>query len=477
VRVATALGDLVRTAIVHAHLPAARSRFAPLVAADLAWARTHLLDGGQLVDSVRRDLSARADALAVGRYTAAIADNVLTRLRIELLGLESVSGRTLNVRTAAWVASLGLAGCGPSVGNAVGDSSTAQAETTTLSASDSDETVSSTSVDSGESTHSTASTSSAASSGADASSSEESGTSWPEPELLATLDGDPAQLEVAYITVAGDHLHVGTLVVGNQSRHWVLQRGSGEEVAVSPAGGSVVATSTHVYSAGYRTGDSADVELALVRMNHDGTEATELLVTTDVPFAFAASASSAFIGRWPDFDHFEIWVAADEMPNPELLLDTGQQSMGSAIYREGALLVPDGESESVLRLDLDTLLFEPLFSPPEAANVLASTNDLVLAGTSNALYRADEVRLEVEPVDIGYVWAVAADDEEIFWLEAGDQVRLMSTSTQGGAVEEVPLGDDFPTVRNLAIAPDCVYILAAGSLEASGSVWRVQRRR
>ncbi len=86
------LGDLVRTAIVHAHLPSSHSRFAPLVAADLAWAREHLLAGGNLVDSVRRDLSARADALGVGRYTNAIADNVLTRLRVELLGLELVDG-------------------------------------------------------------------------------------------------------------------------------------------------------------------------------------------------------------------------------------------------------------------------------------------------------------------------------------------------------------------------------------------------
>jgi hypothetical protein len=77
---------------VHAHLPSSHSRFAPLVAADLVWAREHLLAGGDLVDSVRRDLSARADALGIGRYTGALADNLLTRLRVELLGLEAAEG-------------------------------------------------------------------------------------------------------------------------------------------------------------------------------------------------------------------------------------------------------------------------------------------------------------------------------------------------------------------------------------------------
>ncbi|HET6585856.1 MAG TPA: DUF6178 family protein [Nannocystaceae bacterium] len=86
------LGDLIRTAIVHAHLPASRSSFAPLTPADLAWAREHLLDGGQLVDSVRRDLSARADELGIGRHTNVLADNLLTRLRVELLGLELKDG-------------------------------------------------------------------------------------------------------------------------------------------------------------------------------------------------------------------------------------------------------------------------------------------------------------------------------------------------------------------------------------------------
>jgi hypothetical protein len=82
------IGDLLRTAIVHAHLPGAVSRFAPLTADDLAWAREHLLAGGALVDAVTRDFAARCDALGLGKHTQALADNVLVRLRVELLGLE-----------------------------------------------------------------------------------------------------------------------------------------------------------------------------------------------------------------------------------------------------------------------------------------------------------------------------------------------------------------------------------------------------
>lgn len=82
------IGDLLRTAIVHAQLPGAVSRFAPLTADDLEWARENLLTGGGLADSITRDFAARCDALGLGRHTQALADNVLTRLRVELLGLE-----------------------------------------------------------------------------------------------------------------------------------------------------------------------------------------------------------------------------------------------------------------------------------------------------------------------------------------------------------------------------------------------------
>lgn len=82
------LGDLVRTAIIHAHLPGSRTAMAPLGPADLAWARQELLRGGELVPEVRRDFEARAQTLGLGEHTAVLADNVLTRLRVELLGLE-----------------------------------------------------------------------------------------------------------------------------------------------------------------------------------------------------------------------------------------------------------------------------------------------------------------------------------------------------------------------------------------------------
>ncbi len=86
------LGDLVRTAMIHRALPGSRSGFAPLGPEDLAWAKANLLEGGKLVDALARDLSARCDALGIGRYTAALSDALLTRLRIELLGLEDADG-------------------------------------------------------------------------------------------------------------------------------------------------------------------------------------------------------------------------------------------------------------------------------------------------------------------------------------------------------------------------------------------------
>lgn len=97
------LGDLLRTAIVVAQLPGTRASFVPLTADDLAWAQEHLLVGGQLRDDVHRDVSARCDALGIGKYTGVLSDNLLTRLRIELLGLEREDGKIDLTRVAGLV--------------------------------------------------------------------------------------------------------------------------------------------------------------------------------------------------------------------------------------------------------------------------------------------------------------------------------------------------------------------------------------
>lgn len=82
------LGDLLRTAIVHAHLPGSVTTMAPLTPRDLGWAAEHLLVLGELAADVRRDFSSRCDVLGIGRTTEALAETILTRLRVELLGIE-----------------------------------------------------------------------------------------------------------------------------------------------------------------------------------------------------------------------------------------------------------------------------------------------------------------------------------------------------------------------------------------------------
>jgi hypothetical protein len=90
------LGDLVRTAMVQAQLHHAPrglgvggSRvLAPLTPEDLGWAAEHLLQGREIAAEVRRDLSRRCDALGIGEHTEALAQNLLTRMRVELAQLE-----------------------------------------------------------------------------------------------------------------------------------------------------------------------------------------------------------------------------------------------------------------------------------------------------------------------------------------------------------------------------------------------------
>lgn len=91
------LGDLIRTAIVHAHLPGSRGTLAPLTPDDLAWAAANLVERGRITDPVRRDFSARCDALGIGEHTPTLATNLLTRLEVELHGLERDDAGTVDL--------------------------------------------------------------------------------------------------------------------------------------------------------------------------------------------------------------------------------------------------------------------------------------------------------------------------------------------------------------------------------------------
>jgi len=87
------LGDLLRTAVVHAQLPGTSGTlagsFAPLTADDLAWAAGHLLDAGRLVPAVAHELRARCLAVGAPQHAEVLAQVVLGRLEVELAALET----------------------------------------------------------------------------------------------------------------------------------------------------------------------------------------------------------------------------------------------------------------------------------------------------------------------------------------------------------------------------------------------------
>lgn len=94
----TTLGDLIRTAIVHAHLPGSRTTMAPLGPDELSWAAEHLVDAqGSLIVPVRKDFSARCDALGLGELTEALSESVLSRLAMELRALERQPDGTVDL--------------------------------------------------------------------------------------------------------------------------------------------------------------------------------------------------------------------------------------------------------------------------------------------------------------------------------------------------------------------------------------------
>jgi hypothetical protein len=98
------LGDLIRTAIVHAHLPGSRTTFAPLTPDDVAWARDNLLGEGQVSQDLRAQFRARCADVGVEEHAEALSRNVLTRLQMELGSLEvDESGKPDLVRLGGFV--------------------------------------------------------------------------------------------------------------------------------------------------------------------------------------------------------------------------------------------------------------------------------------------------------------------------------------------------------------------------------------
>ncbi len=81
------LGDLVRTALVHAHLPGSSGVLAPLTASDVGWAADNLMKDGRLVPALAHDLRARCLAIGAPQHADAFTP-LLTRLEVELAALE-----------------------------------------------------------------------------------------------------------------------------------------------------------------------------------------------------------------------------------------------------------------------------------------------------------------------------------------------------------------------------------------------------
>lgn len=92
------LGDLIRTAIVHRHLPGSTQALAPLTADDIEWAAANVITREGITSAVRREFAGRCAALGVGEHQQALAENLLTRLRVELAGLERDVEGTIDLR-------------------------------------------------------------------------------------------------------------------------------------------------------------------------------------------------------------------------------------------------------------------------------------------------------------------------------------------------------------------------------------------
>lgn len=82
------LGDLIRTAALRLRLPGGGGPFAPVDAADLAWAAEHLLTNGRLAPALTLDLRERCLAIGAAQHAEALAANILVRLEVELATLE-----------------------------------------------------------------------------------------------------------------------------------------------------------------------------------------------------------------------------------------------------------------------------------------------------------------------------------------------------------------------------------------------------
>lgn len=279
---------------------------------------------------------------------------------------------------------------------------------------------------------------------------------WPEPRELLELSSERCSyFGVASLVVAGQYLHVGAFSGTAYSQHWVVDRDSGEVLAILP-GASLGVSGGFVYGAGFVDGGvgQADAPFGLYRVAYDGTGFTELLVSDHPLGVVLAFDDAAFVASYLPGRVQELWRADDATTTLEPLGDISDVSTWRWIHDDGEVLLIDAAQDGMSVLDMMDLTLEPLFEfdgtgSSAAANsehVFVGTNENVIVRATKPAYAASTIATQV-PVD-----DVVADDEVIVW--AGDR-SIFAAAANGD--DPTFMWTDRNPIEHLAMDADAVY--------------------
>lgn len=367
-----------------------------------------------------------------------------------------MSRRGLHLRLAivAGLATATAGGCGPEDNPQVSETTTTGESS---SAADSDSRTAT-----GAATVDTSGTSSSTSESGSSSDDTSTGTTptWGRPYELVELTDDGEDLVVFSLVPASDHVHVGALSPNYYTRHWVVDRETGDVGSTSPVGGFLAASAGFVYGTGFRDGGDGtpDAEWSLNRMAHDGAGDTELLVGADAMYVRAASPGGAFVERLVGAGMRELW-RADDVGDPTSIGCLGEVDVSLAVFDSDRLLVFDGPAMALSSLDVVSLAVEPLAQLDDPAVALATNSFSLFAATFESMVRVEKNDYTIDVLDTEPASDVAADADAVVWVASSAPGASRIVAADADGTGPVVVWEEAAQIQHVALDSDALYFV------------------
>jgi hypothetical protein len=275
------------------------------------------------------------------------------------------------------------------------------------------------------------------------------------------------------LVVLDGFAHVGSVVHGLASQHWVVDLESGRVVAEPAIGGQLAVVGDSVFVAGWSSPPGANPNvMSLVAYAADGTLQSTLLEVENAIIHPVRGDGSAFFFVIDDLGSagpLELWSWDLESASGSVVADL--DGTWPVLVREGIVWASDAVDDRTARFGWlsgrPAALVDIVDLPGLALAAASAADSLFVAPSYDSLYRVDPEQrtlVALAALGAGSPDVVADDRHVVAWrpqepLES-TSAEIIAIDTAGGDVETVATLDY--EVRDLALTEDHLYLIAYG---------------